>query len=148
MLGHGRPAARVVATDIDQRCVDCARRNGVDAVQGDLLASLPRALEGRVDVLTAVVPYVPTPELPFLQRDTFAFESTLAYEGGRDGGRFLRRLVRGSGRFLRPSGVLLLELGGRQAALISRALEAAGYSDVRELTDEDGDVRGVEAVRE
>ena len=147
VLGTCRPAARVVATDIDQRCVDCARRNGVDTVLGDLLASLPRALEGVVDVLTAVVPYVPTTELPFLQRDTFTFESTLAYDGGRDGGRLLRRLVRASARFVRPGGVLLLELGGRQASLISGALEAAGYGAVRELTDDDGDVRGVEAFR-
>ena len=147
VLSNRRPAAHVVATDIDQRCVDCARRNGVDAFKGDLLASLPRALEGEVDVLTAVVPYVPTAELPFLQRDTFTFESTLAYDGGRDGGRLLRRVVRSSACLVRPGGVLLLELGGRQSALISGALEAAGYDDVHELTDDDGDARGLEAVR-
>ena len=142
-----RQAARVVAIDIDQRCVDCARRNGVDAAQGDLLASLPRALEGKVDVLTAVVPYVPTAELRYLQRDTFTFESTLAYDGGRDGARLLRRMVRESTRFVRAGGTLLLELGGDQAALLASALARAGYGDVHELLDEDRDVRGIEAVR-
>lgn len=147
VLGNRRPAAHVVATDIDQRCVDCARRNGVDAVPGDLLASVPGALEGAVDVLTAVVPYVPTAELQYLQRDTFTFESTLAYDGGRDGARLLRRLVRDSTRFVRAGGALLLELGGEQAALLATVLATAGYGDVRELVDEDGDTRGIEALR-
>ena len=146
VLRDRRPAAQVVATDIDQRCVGCARRNGVEAVQGDLLASLPRALEGKVDVLTAVVPYVPTPELQYLQRDTFTFESTLAYDGGRDGTRLLRRIVRHSARFMRAGGALLLELGGDQAALLASVLATEGYDDVRELVDEDGDTRGIEAV--
>ena len=147
VLGHRRPAAHVVATDIDQRCVDCARRNGVDAMQGDLLVPLPRALRGEVDVLSAVVPYVPTAALPYLQRDTFTFEAALAYDGGRDGGRLLRRVVRESTRFVRAGGALLLELGGEQAALLATVLATAGYGDVHELTDEDGDTRGIEAMR-
>ena len=146
VLRDRRPAARVVATDIDRRCVDCARRNGVDAVQGDLLASLPRSLQGEVDVLTAVVPYVPTAELQYLQRDTFTFESALAYDGGGDGARLLRRVVRESARFVRPGGALLLELGGDQAALLAIVLATEGYDDVRELVDDDGDTRGIEAL--
>lgn len=146
VLGQHRPHARVVATDIDQRSVDCARRNGVDAVQGDLLQPLAPELAHRVDVVVAVVPYVPTSELPFLQRDTFTFESTLAYDGGSDGTRHLRRVVAGAAGFLRRGGALLLELGGDQAGAIAPALKEAGYSDVRTLVDEDGDVRGVELV--
>ncbi|MBV8528419.1 MAG: HemK family protein methyltransferase [Candidatus Dormibacteraeota bacterium] len=147
VLRARRPQARVIAADIDERSVDCARRNGVDAVQGDLLAAVPAALRGVVDVITAVVPYVPAHELRYLQRDTFTFESTLAYDGGRDGARLLRRLVRESTRFVRPGGVLLLELGGDQAQVLAPVLAAAGYGTPRVLADEDGDVRGVEARR-
>lgn len=148
VLHNRRPNARILATDIDLRSVACARRNGVDAFHGDLLAPVPRALAGAVDVVTAVVPYVPTADLGFLQRDTFRFESTLAYDGGRDGARLLRRVVRGSAPFLRPGGVLLLELGGRQAALLTVVLDSSGYADARELKDDDGDARGIEAVRQ
>ncbi len=80
-----RPAARVVASDIDERAVACAAANGVEVYCGDLFVPLPRALEGRVDVVVGVVPYVPTPDLRLLQRDTFTFESPLSYDGGRDG---------------------------------------------------------------
>ena len=61
------------------------RRTAWRSTCGDLFAPLPRALEGRVDVVVGVVPYVPTRELALLQRDTFTFESRRSYDGGRDG---------------------------------------------------------------
>jgi release factor glutamine methyltransferase len=136
----------VVATDLDERAVACARRNGVEAHSGDLLAPLPRALEGRVDVVVGVVPYVPTPDLALLQRDTLTFESTLSYDGGEDGTALLRRVLADSPRFLRHGGALLLELGGHQADALHDDLRRHGYVAVDELRDEEGDVRGIEAT--
>jgi release factor glutamine methyltransferase len=75
------------------------------------------------------------------------FESPLAYDGGEDGTHVLRRVVRESTSFLRPGGVLLLELGGDQTELLAPDLDHAGFGAVIALTDEDGDVRGVEATR-
>jgi release factor glutamine methyltransferase len=141
-----RPGARVVASDVDERAVACAAANGVEVYRGDLFAPLPSPLEGRVDVVVGVVPYVPTSALPLLQRDTFAFESPLSYDGGRDGTDILRRVLRDSPRFLRRGGALLLELGGQQADGIRDDLDFLGYVDVIVLRDEDGDVRGIEAT--
>jgi release factor glutamine methyltransferase len=146
VLAHARPGAHVVATEQDERAVSNARLNGVEVYQGDLLESLPRALEGGVDVVVGVVPYVPTPELSLLQRDTFTFETPLSYDGGDDGTGILRRVLRDSRRFLRPGGALLLELGGEQAELLRDDLAQLGYVSVRVLSDEYGDVRGVEAT--
>jgi release factor glutamine methyltransferase len=134
-----------VATEIDERAAACARANGVDAFLGDLFAPLPRFLQGRVDVVVGVVPYVPTPALPHLQRDTFAFESTLAYDGGPDGGHVLRRVIVESPRWLRAGGALLLELGGRQAQLLAGDLALSGFDQTEVILDEEGDVRGIEA---
>ena len=111
-LAARRPGARVVASDVDARAVACAVANGVEAVTGDLFAPLPPELERRVDVVVGVVPYVPTPELGLLQRDTLAFESARSYDGGPDGTAVLRRALAEAPRFLRPGGALLLELGG------------------------------------
>ena len=141
-----RPGARVVASDLDERAVACATANGIEVYAGDLFAPLPRALEGRVDVVVAVVPYVPTADLPLLQRDTFAFESTLAYDGGPDGTTILRRVLTDAPRFLRPCGALLLELGGEQAGTLRDDLARLGYVEVSVLVDEEGDVRGIEAT--
>jgi release factor glutamine methyltransferase len=141
-----RPQARVLATDLDERAVACARRNGVEAHRGDLLAPLPRALEGRVDMVVGVVPYVPTGDLRLLHRDALTFESTLSYDGGEDGTALLRRVVADSTRFLRHGGALLLELGGHQADPLADDLGRLGYVDVDVLRDEEGDVRGIEAT--
>ena len=115
VLRAQRPHARVVASDVDTRAVACASGNGIEVYLGDLFSPLPTDLAGQVDVVVSVVPYVPTPELPLLQRDTFTFERALSYDGGTDGTDILRRVMRESPRFLRPGGALLLELGGDQA---------------------------------
>ena len=146
ILAMNRPAARVVASDVDERAITCAAANGVEVYRGDLFAPLPSELVGRVDVVVGVVPYVPTPALPLLQRDTFAFESPLAYDGGRDGTDILRRVLWDSPRFLRSRGALLLELGGEQADALRDDLARLGYVDVSVLTDDEGDVRGIEAT--
>jgi release factor glutamine methyltransferase len=138
-----RPGASVAASDLDARAVACARSNGVDAYQGDLFAPLPA---GRVDVVVGVVPYVPTPDLPLLQRDTLAFESPLSYDGGDDGLDLLRRAIAGAVAFLRPRGALLLELGAGQAEALAGDLARHGYGDVAVQRDEEGDVRGIEAT--
>jgi release factor glutamine methyltransferase len=141
-----KPGARVYASDISPEAVACARANGVDAYVGDLFAPLlPMGIVA--DVVTGVVPYVPTGELSLLQRDTFTFETPVSYDGGPDGCAILRRALSGAARVLRPGGALLLELGGDEAALLADDFEYAGYVDVRVLRDEDGDVRGVEATR-
>ena len=140
------PGARVVASEVDERAAACAAANGVEVYCGDLFAPLPRTLEGRVDVVVGVVPYVPTPALPLLPRDILAFESHLPYDGGRDGTQVLRRVLADSPRFLRSGGALLLELGGEQAGALGDDLERLGYVDVTVLVDEDGDVRGIEAT--
>ncbi len=141
-----RPNARVVASDVDANAVANARANGVEAYEGDLFAPLPQDLLQSTDVVVGVVPYVPTPSLELLQRDTFTFETPLAYDGGADGTVFLRRAISDGRRFLKPGGALLLELGGAQAEALEAELATLGYVDVTVLRDEDDDVRGIEAT--
>jgi release factor glutamine methyltransferase len=145
-LSRCRPGARVVATDIDPRAVACAVANGVEAYWGDLFAPLGRALKEPVDVVVGVVPYVPTSALALLARDTLAFEGPLSYDGGPDGTSILRRVLAESPHYLRKGGALLLEVGGEQADALGDDLARLGYREVNVLTDEDGDVRGIEAT--
>lgn len=144
MVAH--PHAHVVASDIDERAVACAAANGVEVYRGDLFAPLPGSFARRTDVVVGVVPYVPTAALQLLPRDTLTFEPLLSYDGGGDGTEILRRVVAESPRFLRRGGALLLELGGEQADVLEDDLGRHGYIDVRVLSDEDGDLRGVEAT--
>jgi release factor glutamine methyltransferase len=143
-LQHAVPSVTVLATDIDLRAVACARDNGVHAFVGHLDDPLPADLAGSVDVLTAVVPYVPTEALPFLPRDVLANEPRQALDGGEGGLSVLIEMVERSVRWLRPGGWFLAELGGGQAAPVSAAMEIAGFVDVAVLRDEEGDDRLIE----
>ncbi len=143
VLAAAVPTARVLATELDVIAIQCARRNGVDVFEGHLDDPLPREFEHRVDVLTAVVPYVPTESLRLLPRDVQAFEPRLALDGGSDGMDVLADVVRRSARWLRPGGWVLLELGGDQADPTGRLLHDVGFQGVDVMTDEDGDPRAI-----
>lgn len=143
VLGAAVPTARVIATELDDNAVQCARRNGVEVFEGFLDDPLPREFEHRVDVLTAVAPYVPTDSLRLLPRDVQAFEPRLALDGGIDGTELLRQVVPRSARWLRRGGWLLLELGGDQAEPIGRLLRQSGFAAVDVMADEDGDPRAI-----
>lgn len=143
VLAAAAPKARVLATELDESAVRCARRNGVEVLEGFLDEPLPRELEHRVDVLTAVVPYVPTGSLRLLPRDVQTFEPRLALDGGLDGTALLAEVARRSVRWLAPGGWLLLELGGDQAEPIGRLLREHGFEDVEVLADEAGDPRAI-----
>jgi release factor glutamine methyltransferase len=107
------PAARVVAAEADPAALACARRNGarlgVEVVPADVDYGVPAELEGRVDVLTANVPYVPTAELPFVPHDG---EPDEALDGGVDGLEWVQRVKEIAPRWLRRGGVLLYEQPG------------------------------------
>ncbi len=147
VLRAAHPTATVVGTDIDPAAVACAHLNGIDARLGDLDQPLPADLLGAVDVLTSVVPYVPTEALRFLPRDVLAFEPRHALDGGEGGLGLLLSVVARSTRWLRPGGWLLLELGGDQAPAVAGRLADAGFTDVAVVDDEDGDARRIEGRR-
>ena len=142
-LSHADPTARVLATELEEKAVHCARRNGVEVFEGFLDDPLPYDFEGLVDVMTAVVPYVPTESLHLLPRDVQAFEPRLALDGGPGGTKLLCEVVRRSEAWLRPGGWLLLELGGDQLQPIANLLGEVGFEEPETISDEDGDLRAV-----
>ncbi|MEV4974243.1 putative protein N(5)-glutamine methyltransferase [Streptomyces scopuliridis] len=112
--------AELHAADIDPAAVRCARRNvtavGGRVYEGDLYGPLPAALRGRVDVLLANVPYVPTEEVGLLPPEARIHEARVALDGGADGLDVLRRVAAEAPRWLAPGGSLLVETSERQAA--------------------------------
>ena len=143
VLAGAAPRAVVVGTEIEPVAAACARSNGVDVGHGHLDEPLPVELRGTVDVMTGVLPYVPTDALQLLPRDVVAFEPRLALDGGEKGIRLLAEAVRRSVRWLRPGGWLLLELGGEQLDPVGRLMDAVGFGALGVIDDDDGDLRGI-----
>jgi release factor glutamine methyltransferase len=107
------------ATDIDPAAVRCARLNlgaaGGHVYEGDLYQPLPADLRGRVDLLVANVPYVPTGEIALLPREARLYEARWALDGGEDGLDVLRRVAAEAAGWLAPGGHLLVETSAAQA---------------------------------
>ncbi|MFG3026391.1 putative protein N(5)-glutamine methyltransferase [Streptomyces sp. NPDC048254] len=120
------------AADIEPAAVDCARHNiapyGGHAHLGDLFDALPAALRGRVGILAANVPYVPSGEVGLLPAEARDHEPLVALDGGGDGLDVLRRVAAGAPEWLAPGGCVLVETSERQAEAAVDAFAVVGLT--------------------
>lgn len=118
------------AADVSAVALDCARANAPRAAlhEGDLYDALPRGLRGRVDVLAANAPYVPTDRIADMPPEARDHEPLASLDGGADGVDLHRRLAAAAPGWLAPGGVLVVETGRSQVALTSAAMVAAGLT--------------------
>lgn len=119
------------STDIEPAAVRCARRNveplGGSVYGGDLFDALPRGLRGRVDVVVANAPYVPTNEIDTLPREARLHEPIVTLDGGSDGLNVQRGVISGAPDWLAPGGHLLIETSAAQSPVTFELFIAAGF---------------------
>jgi release factor glutamine methyltransferase len=127
-LASALRAVELYVTDIDPAAVECARRNlaclpgSAGVFEGDLYAPLPHSLAGRVDLILANAPYVPTASMELLPPEARLYEPRLALDGGPDGLDVVQRIIAGARRWLAPDGRLLVETSQGQASAVVAAL--------------------------
>lgn len=128
------------AADADPGAVRCAARNvaalGGHTHLGDLLDPLPDRLRGRVDVIVANVPYVPSAEVGLMPAEAREHEPRAALDGGPDGLDVLRRLAAAAPAWLAPGGRLLVETGESQAPAALAAVAGSGLAAAVRTSDE------------
>jgi release factor glutamine methyltransferase len=146
VMQRTRPTALVIGVELDHAAAECARSNHLAVVEGDLFSAAPESWIGSVDVITGVLPYVPTGEMEYLPHDVVAFEPRQALDGGAGGLVVVTRACREAARWLRPGGHLLLEVGGDQILELSVRLPGMGLDLTEVLRDEDADLRGFHAI--
>jgi release factor-specific protein-(glutamine-N5) methyltransferase len=152
-IAHERASARVYATEIVPATGAVARANAeragvsarVDVLDGDLFAPLLPELRGRVDVVVANPPYIPTADLADLPAEVAGHEPRIALDGGADGLDVVRRIADEAPAWLRPGGLLALETDTLRAKEAARVLSQwYESSEVRQdLTGRDRIVIGI-----
>lgn len=137
-VASARPDAEVWAVDVDPAAVRCARQVlAPERVrEGDLYDALPAALAGRVAVLLANAPYVPTAAVALMPPEARLHEQLRALDGGVDGLDVQRRVLAGAARWLAPDGLLLVETSRGQSAASAAAAGAAGMTARVEVDDD------------
>lgn len=148
VLAARLPGLEVHAADVDPAAVRCARRNlpTGHVYAGDLDAPLPARLRGRVDVLVANAPYVPTAEIALMPPEAREHEPRVALDGGPDGLDVARRVLAVTPGWLAPGGAVVVETSVRQAPVLAAAAAALGLDPVT-VTDDELEGTAVVATR-
>lgn len=131
--------AEVYASDIDPLAVECATRNlaGIGTVlEGDLYAALKPEIAGRVDLLIANAPYVPTAEIALMPAEARDHERFESLDGGEDGLDVQRRVISSAPSWLKPGGYLLIETSAVQSEATLALFAGAGLTARLTSTDE------------
>lgn len=146
-IAHERPDATVFATDLSADAVEIAQDNvsrlglgdRVRVFEGDLLGPLGRdphasAQAGRVDLVLANPPYIPTGDLDALPTEVLGHEPRLALDGGPDGLDTARRIMHEARDWLCPGGLLAMELDEGRVESAAKAM-SEWYEGIRTVRD-------------
>lgn len=138
------PAAEVWGIDIDPNGIEQARENArlldvkTNFRVSDMYDALPKKLQGKVDVISGHVPYVPPGELDDLPREVRGFEPVFTLSDESEDGLYLmRRAIQESTEWLKPGGWLLLELSDDLIGKVRKMGKEAGFTYEGVASDDD-----------
>lgn len=135
------PDAALTACDFSGEALQTAQENAVlnhveDRIvfmRTDMFGSAGPGTEGlsgrRFDMILCNPPYIPTAVIETLDIPVRDHEPRSALDGGADGLHFYRILAEQAWQYLRPGGILLMEIGYDQAEEVAGLLSAAGRYD-------------------
>ena len=126
------PASEVVAADISEDALALARENaarvGIDRVQF-VQSDLMQAVDGKFDLIVANLPYVGATERASLSREVL-HDPEIALFAGEKGDELTRALIEAAPNYLRPDGLLALEIGIRHSDTLGPLLAEKNYHDI------------------
>lgn len=146
-IGHELPAARLVCVDISATALEICRQNlaqnrlaaRAQCIQADATASPPMSI-GQFDLIVSNPPYIASAEILALDASVRDYEPIWALDGGRDGLKFYKAIIKYWKSLLPTGGAMLFEVGEGQAAAVCEMLLNAGFRS----TGVKRDTRGVE----
>ena len=141
-IGHELPATKLVAVDLSASALEVCRQNvaknrlssRVICMQADATSSPPLGI-GSFDVIVSNPPYIESAEIAKLDRSVRDYEPIWAFDGGEDGLRFYKGIIKYWKSLLRPGGWLMFEVGEGQASAVCEMLMAAGFASAQTRKD-------------
>jgi release factor glutamine methyltransferase len=127
------PDTKVLATDISAAALAIAAKNvekhklqdRIELRQGDLFEPLVPRLD-QFDLIACNPPYVSAAEYEALEKNVKDYEPRIALYAGQDGLDVYRKITEKVDQFLKPDGILLLEIGYTQGPAVRDLLEQTG----------------------
>lgn len=136
-VGHELPATKLVAIDLSANALEICRQNialnrlssRVICMQADATVSPPMGI-GSFDVIVSNPPYIPSAEIKELDVSVKDYEPVWALDGGEDGLKFYKSIIKYWKSLLRPDGCIIFEVGEGQAQPVGEMLMDAGFNSV------------------
>lgn len=136
-VAHELPASRVIAVDISHAALEICRKNialnklssRAICMQADATMNPPASL-GAFDMIISNPPYITTSEIADLDSSVRNYEPIWALDGGEDGLKFYRGIIKYWKSLLKPDGCILFEVGEGQAEAVGEMLLSAGFRSV------------------
>jgi len=138
------PKAKIAAADISEDALmlagENAERLGLADRVGFLRSNLLESLRPGFDVIVANLPYVSNEERQNLSREVL-HEPKVALFAGARGDELVRQLIAQAPSWLRPRGILAMEIGIGQSETLVAALAEKNYRDIWTEKDYSGVIR-------
>lgn len=137
------PNARAVGVDVSREALKVAERNAMKHdVAGRLVllrSDVYSALQDqRFDAIVSNPPYVPASDMESLQAEVRDFEPRAALTDEGSGLFVIERIINGAPEYLKPRGMLLLEIGFNQSAKVAEMFGPEKWEQVTALPDLQG----------
>ncbi len=140
-IGYYAPKVKVTATDISKDALAMAKKNAdayrqnIAFLEGDLWEPLgpnEKKQKGKkqFDLICSNPPYIPSDVIPGLMREVKDHEPVLALDGGPEGMDLYRRIFEKASWFLKPQGMMLLEIGHDQGEAIIALAQSSDFDCV------------------
>lgn len=137
-----------VSADAIALAKENARAHGVfhliKFINADLTSGV---IPSGMDAVVANPPYVRTSDFAGLEKNVRLWEPRLALDGGKDGLRTIRPLIKKAFQILKPGRWLFMEIGASQWPAVERLLIKTGFRQCTFNRDHAGHARMVMAVK-
>ena len=137
------PDATGIGVDISEAALAVAERNRKnlelekravlvqsDTFSGDYFQKNSGNISLEYDMLISNPPYIPTEDIGKLMEEVRFHDPVLALDGREDGLYFYRRITEQAGKYLKPGGWLMYEIGCEQGADVSAIMQGEGFTEV------------------
>ena len=139
----------VVATDISEAALFVAQKNAkyfnvqdkIDFLKSDWF----EAIEGKFDLIISNPPYIGLSEISEISQEVLNYDPDLALFAGCYGLDSYERIIPNVTKFLRPGGIVVLEIGASQSDSVKTLMNSSGLSEVKTFKDLAGKDRLVTA---
>ncbi len=138
----------VYITDISKAALKVAETNikrlspkNISVLHSDLFKNIKKNTDAKFDFIVANLPYVPSNRISHLSQSVKDFEPKIALDGGQDGLKFIKTLLKQAKSFITPNGTIILEVDDTHSTDVATRLGQLYHWNIEVIKDHNEKIR-------